>query len=195
MGNAVNDLFNHPMLRKGLFKGRFVLSALLLVPVAYYMQPDWLLPGLAVAMFGQLIQTWCFASLVKNRELTMRGPYLMCRNPMYIGRYFLILGFVMLLWNPWIVGAYTLFYVLYMTQRVNREERRLKVWLADPYIEYCKKVNRYLPSLRPLADRRLYFFDKQMFLDNNAHWNILATLSAFVLLYGYRWALEALNAI
>ena len=47
-------------------------------------------------MFGQLIQTWCFASLVKNWQLTERGPYLMCRNPMYIGRYFLILGFVLL---------------------------------------------------------------------------------------------------
>ena len=191
MSNAVNELFNHLAVRKGLFKGRFVLAAALLVPVAYYMQPRWLVPGLAVSMFGQLIQTWCFASLVKNRELTARGPYLMCRNPMYVGRYFLILGFAMLLWNPWVIGAYTLIYWLYMTHRVSREERRL-AWLGDPYVEYCKKVNRDLPSLRPLADRRLYFFDRQMFLENNAHWNILATLGAYGLIYVLHWALETL---
>jgi protein-S-isoprenylcysteine O-methyltransferase Ste14 len=186
MSNAVNDLFNHPAVRKGLFKGRFVLSAALLVPVAYYMQPWWLVPGLAVSMFGQLIQTWCFASLVKNRELTARGPYLMCRNPMYVGRYFLILGFVMLLANPWLIGAYTLVYWLYMTHRVSREEQRLRGWLGEPYIEYCKKVNRYFPSLRPLADRGLYFFDGKMFLENNAHWNILGTLIAYGLIYALR---------
>ena len=189
MGNAVNDLFNHPAIRKGLFKGRFLFAAALLVPVAYYMQPRWLLPGLAVSMFGQLIQTWCFASLVKNAELTVRGPYSMCRNPMYVGRYFLILGFVMLLWNPWIIGAYTVIYWLYMTHRVSREERRLCEWLGEPYVEYCKKVNRYFPSLRPLADRGLYFFDWKMFLFNNAHWNIVATLSAYGLIYVFRWAL------
>jgi len=186
MSNMVNDLFNHPAVRKGLFKGRFVLSAALLVPVAYYMRPWWLVPGLAVSMFGQLIQTWCFASLVKNRELTARGPYLMCRNPMYVGRYFLILGFVMLLANPWLIGAYTLVYWLYMTHRVSREERRLRGWLGEPYIEYCKKVNRYFPSLRPLADRGLYFFDGKMFLENNAHWNILGTLIAYGLIYALR---------
>ena len=191
MSNTVNELFNHPAVRKGLFKGRFVFAAALLVPAAYYMQPRWLVPGLAVSMFGQLIQTWCFASLVKNRELTVRGPYLMCRNPMYVGRYFLILGFAMLLWNPWVIGAYTLIYWLYMTHRVSREERRL-AWLGDSYVVYCKKVNRYLPSLRPLADRRLYFFDRQMFLENNAHWNILATLGAYGLIYVLRWALETL---
>jgi len=192
MGNAVSDLFNHPAIRKGLFKGRFLLAAVLLVPVASYMQPRWLLPALGVSMFGQLIQTWCFASLVKNYEVTVRGPYAMCRNPMYVGRYFLILGFAMLLWNPWIIGGYTLVYWVYMTQRVRREERQLTKRLGNPYIDYCKKVNRYLPSLRPLAGRDLYFFDKKIFLHNNAHWNILATLSAYGLIYVLRWALDTL---
>ncbi len=53
-------------------------------------------------------------------------------------------------------------------------------------------MNRYLPSLRPLADRRLYFFNLQMFLENNAHWNILATLSAYGLIYVFRRALLTL---
>jgi protein-S-isoprenylcysteine O-methyltransferase Ste14 len=192
MSNVVNDIFNNPTIRKVLFRGRFVFAAALLVPVAYYMQQRWLLLGLGVSMFGQLIQTWCFASLVKNSELTVRGPYLMCRNPMYVGRYFMILGFGILLWNPWIIGAYTLFYWLYMSARVSREERRLEGFLGEPYLEYRRTVNRYFPSLRPLTDRRLYFFDRGMFLHNNAHWNILATLSAYGLLYVIRWAFEAL---
>ena len=65
-------------------------------------------------------------------------------------------------------------------------------FLGEPYLGYRKRVNRYLPSFRALADRKTYFFDSEMFLHNNAHWNILATLSAYGLVYAFRWALEAL---
>lgn len=192
MANTVSQLFDNVALRRTLFKGRFLLTLLLLVPLAYYMVPRWWWLGLAVSMFGQFIQVWCFASLVKNRELTVRGPYLMCRNPMYVGRYFMMLGFVLLLWNPWIVLGFTLIYWLYMTHRVKREERRLRGWLGDPYIEYCKTVHPYIPSFRPIFNRRLYFFDMKMFNENNAHWNILGTLVVFGFLYLLRMGIERL---
>ena len=42
-----------------------------------------------------------FASLTKNSDLAIRGPYAMVRNPMYLGRFFILFGFLMLLGPLW----------------------------------------------------------------------------------------------
>lgn len=181
---GINDLFTNHALRRLLLRIRFPLFLLLVPFVARFMDPRWLWPGLAVAMVGQLIQTWCFSALVKDRELTIRGPYLLVRNPMYLGRYFLILGFVLLLNNLLIVVAFTIVYYLYMFNRVRREEGRLGRAFGPAFEDYCGKVNRFVPSLRGLRHGKLWFFDRGMFLENNAHWNIVLTLAAFATIYG-----------
>ena len=61
--------------------------------VAYFMKPQWWLAAFLVSMFGELIQLWAFASLIKNKELAVRGPYVVTRNPMYLGRFFVITSY------------------------------------------------------------------------------------------------------
>jgi len=188
LADALHDLFTNKPIRKFLFRTRWLLALALAIPLAMQMRPEWLPLAIGVAMVGQLIQGWCFASLVKNRELSVRGPYLMTRNPMYLGRYFLILGFVLLL-GSWIaVAIYTVLYWPYMLYRVKREEARLKRVFGESFEEYCRQVRRFWPSLRPLTDPRLRFWKNSMFLENNGHWNILLTLLAF----GAIWAAQRL---
>ena len=186
-GVAVNgvmqDLFANKALRGFLFKTRFLLALVLLVPLARYMHPQWWLAALGISLFGQLIQTWCFASLVKNRELSVRGPYKLVRNPMYLGRYFLILGFVCLLESLVAIAVYTVTYYLYMFNRVKREERRLRRDYPDEFAKYCSDVRRFLPKVRQLGHPGVWFFDRKMFLENNAHWNIVMTVLAYATLY------------
>ena len=74
-------------------------------------------------MFGELIQLWSFASLDKNSDLAIRGPYALVRNPMYLGRYFILLGFLILLGAWWVLVVYSVVYWFYMDTRVEREER------------------------------------------------------------------------
>ncbi len=183
MNGVIQDLFANKILRGFLFKARFLLALVLLVPLARYMHPKWWPAALGISLFGQLIQTWCFASLVKNRELSVRGPYKLVRNPMYLGRYFLILGFVCLLENLAAIAIYTVTYYLYMFNRVKREERRLRRDYPDEFGKYCRDVRRFLPSFRRLGDPGVWFFDREMFLENNAHWNILMTILAYATLY------------
>ena len=183
MSAVVQNLFANKALRNVLFRARFFLAILLLVPLARYMHPQWWRPALAISLFGQLIQTWCFASLVKNRELSVRGPYKLVRNPMYLGRYFLILGFVCLLQSYVAIAVYTAVYYLYMFNRVKREERRLRRDYPEDFGKYCSDVRRFLPSIRGLGNRGVWFFDWEMFLENNAHWNILMTILAYATLY------------
>lgn len=173
-------------IRRFLFRTRHLFALLLLVPLAALMKPEWLAPAFAVSMAGQAIQIWCLSSLVKNFELTVRGPYLLVRNPMYLGRYFLLLGFVLLLGNPWAVVVYTVLYYVYMAGRVKREERRLRRNFGEAFEAYCREVRRFVPSPLPLFRREVWVFEWRLFLDNHAHWNLLGTLAAYAVLYWVR---------
>ena len=104
-----------------------------------------------VAIFGQLLQTWAGSHLHKDQKLTISGPYSHVRNPMYIGRFFLMLGFVMMIWNPIITAVYVVLFAAYAHMRVNREEDRLKVIFAPKYQQYCNETNRWLPRIKPYS--------------------------------------------
>ena len=107
MLDAIHRLFNNPTLRKVLVKSRVLLGAVVVALIIWKLDPRWLLPGFLVSMFGEAIQLWCFASLDKGRTLAFNGPYALVRNPMYLGRYFILLGGLMLLGNGWLLLVFT----------------------------------------------------------------------------------------
>lgn len=185
MLQAIHDIFNHPGARKVFLKLRYVLFLALLVILARYTVTGLLPAGFLVSLFGEAIQLWSFASLVKNEQLTARGPYVLVRNPMYLGRFFLILGLVLLLGNVYLTVAYVVVYYFYMVNRVQREERRLTELLGQPYRDYSARVNRFLPAFGRLFDPALRFFDWQILWRNNGHWNLLAMLLFYAALCGY----------
>jgi protein-S-isoprenylcysteine O-methyltransferase Ste14 len=182
MSETLKGPLHNVAIRRFLFRTRHLLALVLLVPLARFMKPEWLPIGFAVSLVGQAIQVWCLSSLVKNLELTVRGPYLLVRNPMYLGRYFLLLGFVLLLGNLWAVVGFTVGYWLYMTSRVKREERRLARNFGERFAAYCSQVRRFLPSLRA-AEGEVWVFERRLFFENHAHWNVLGTLAAYAVLY------------
>lgn len=185
MLKSIHAFFNHSLPRKIFLKLRLAILLTIAVAVAYFAEARWFLPAVLISLFGQLIQSWSFASLVKNVELTVRGPYVLVRNPMYLGRYFLLLGLILLPGNLLIVLGYTVFYYFYMVNRVQREETRLRKELGEPYEQYCRLVHRFLPSFLRIEKREVWFFNWRVLLNNNGHWNFLATVIVYLLLYGY----------
>lgn len=185
MINAIHSLFNNVTLRKLYLKLRYVVAAALVVVLVINIQPEWLLAAFIVSMIGEFIQLWSFASLVKNEELTARGPYVLVRNPMYLGRFVFVLGFVLLFNNPYIIAAYCVVYYFYMVNRVQREEQRLQRLLGEPYEKYCQEVNRFLPALSRLGEKSVWFFDWRVMMSNNGHWNLLAVLAVYGVIYAY----------
>jgi protein-S-isoprenylcysteine O-methyltransferase Ste14 len=185
MLNTIHGFFNHPLARKIFLKLRYVLFLGVLALLALYADVSWLLPAFLVSLFGEAIQLWSFASLVKNEQLTARGPYVMVRNPMYLGRFFLILGIVLLFGNVYITLAYVIFYFFYMVNRVGREEMRLAKLLGQPYRDYCARVNRFLPSFSRMLDPAVRFFNWRVLYRNNGHWNLLAMLLFYGVLTEY----------
>jgi protein-S-isoprenylcysteine O-methyltransferase Ste14 len=183
--DAINRLFNNPTLRRVLVKSRVLLAVVVVVLIIRYMDPRWLLPGFLVSMFGEAIQLWCFASLDKGRTLATNGPYAFVRNPMYLGRFFILLGGLMLLGKWWILLLFAVIYWFYMANRVGREEEYLRGVLGPPYEEYLRVVNRFLPGA-PRPGSPVAFWDWKLLKQNHGPLNLAATLLFWVA--AWAWA-------
>lgn len=181
--NIVHDIFNNERARSILFKLRFPISLVCLIILIPQIKPAWFLPGFIISLFGELIQLWCFASLDKNKTLAAKGLYMLTRNPMYIGRLFLLLGCLLLTGNIWVVLVFTLLYYFYMVNRVKREEAKLRVTFGQVYEDYCRDVNRFVPSFKGVDWRSLWFFKWDLLLENNGHWNLIAVLICYIVFY------------
>jgi protein-S-isoprenylcysteine O-methyltransferase Ste14 len=189
MKSTSDGLFQHSGLRSWLVKLRLPLFIVVLMLLAPFVRHDWLLAGFTVSMVGELIQLWCFASLDKNATLTARGPYSMVRNPMYLGRFFILLGFLMLLGNGWLLLAYAVVYWLYMDARVRREEAHLRPIFGAAYEDYCRTVRRCAGWPPPAA--AAYGAGSS---SGEQRRNLLATLAAWALMAAWTiWGVPALH--
>jgi len=183
--SAIDSVFSNKALRKVLLEFRVILGIVLMAALIAWIDRDWFWPALAVSFAGEALQVWCFACLRKDKVLSVDGPYALCRNPMYIGRFFVILGGVMLLGNIWVVLGYAILYWFYVVNRVAREERKLKELLGEPYEDYCRQVHRFVPKLQAYPGARLLYFDPERFKKNNAFVNALAV----AVFFGAAWYL------
>jgi hypothetical protein len=98
---------------------------------------------------------------------------------MYLGRFFIILGALMLLANVWLLVLYAVVYYFYMVNRVKREEARLRDALGTPYAEYCAAVPRFLPGKR-YRDNPLWYWDWALLRQNNGWANLAGTLAFWI---------------
>ena len=179
----IHFVFNNAKLRKFLGKLRVPLCIAIFILLLLLIKPDLLLAGFLVSLLGELIQIWCFASLEKNRTLTVRGLYCLTRNPMYLGRFFLILGALIAIGNIWIIAIFCVVYYFYMVNRVKREEAVLHSVFGQDYDSYCAKVHRFLPSTKMFRWSSLMYFNWRLLKENHGHWNILAMLFCYLLFY------------
>jgi protein-S-isoprenylcysteine O-methyltransferase Ste14 len=175
---SLRSVFNHPGLRRLFVRLRVPLVTVAIVLAVPFLKREWLPVGFVVSMVGEFIQLWSFASLDKNSDLAIRGPYAMVRNPMYLGRFFIIFGFLMLLGSAWLLLAYAVVYWFYMDTRVEREEAHLKPIFGPRYEEYCAKVHRFIPG-PPLPGQPVAYWSWALFRQNNATVNLAATLAVW----------------
>lgn len=181
---SINDLFNNRKARKTFLKLRFPVMLIFFVLILPLLEKKWFVPGLAVSVAGELIQLWCFATIKTKKLLTTGGPYMFVRNPMYIGRFFLIFGILMMTGSIWILLFYTIVYYFYMTNRVNREEKLLSDLFGQDYENYKKDVRPYFPTYNSLFDAsRLFVFDPQSFDQNHGVRNMAAVGICYIILF------------
>jgi protein-S-isoprenylcysteine O-methyltransferase Ste14 len=178
-------VFNARGLRKALTRYQRLLGLAAAVAVLLLGRLDLYAYAVCVSFLGELIQVWSSASIEKNEVLSVRGPYVLVRNPMYLGRFLVILGVLLLLKNPYLIAAYCVLFVLYMVNRVRREERKLEKVFGDPYCDYVAKVRAFVPRLTPYERGKLGFFSWRLLTKNNEHLNFLALAAFYLIFYFY----------
>lgn len=116
-----------------------------------------LMVGIVCAAAGAWMRTWGAAYLgvdlmsdavMRSDGMVADGPYRYLRNPLYVGAWLQTLALALLM--P-VSGA--IFTIAMMTAMLMRtifsEEAFLRAKIGDAYVEYCAKVPRLLPALRP----------------------------------------------
>lgn len=183
--DKINKLFNDPELRGKLLTYRWPLAIAALIILVLLMEPQYFWLGFLISMAGEALQVWCFASLNKKKELAANGPYVAVRNPMYIGRYFLILGAIAITGSLFLMIIFSVVYYFYMTNRVAREEVILAEIFGDSYRDYCSQTKRFLPAWQRFDKEALRYFRWDLFFQNNAHLNLIGVLVGYLVVYSW----------
>lgn len=180
---SINDVFNNRALRKTLLKLRLPIALGLAVALLMNIDPRWFWTGLAVSVVGTLLQLWVFGCIRTREVLAVNGPYMFVRNPMYIARFLLVAGLVLMSGYPWLLLILAPVYYLYMANRVKREEPVLLEAFGDGYREYCNNVPRFVPRLTPWERGRFGFFSVENFRRQHGFVNAAAFSALFVICY------------
>jgi protein-S-isoprenylcysteine O-methyltransferase Ste14 len=105
--------------------------------------------ALPVAFLGAALVSWGLVTLGAKRtsgladELVARGPYLLTRNPQYVGDFLLFVGVAMFA-NSGVVAVTHLLTALVLLVAPFAEEPWLEEHYGDPYVAYRQRVPRYL---------------------------------------------------
>lgn len=151
VNTGVQDSFEDKLHRTLTWYRVPLMAAALVAVVGFIHDRGAFFIGTPVALLGELIQMWAASHLHKDERLTVSGPYSYVRNPMYIGRFILGLGFFIMTRNPYLIIGYIVLFAIYAHLRVGREERRLEQLFAPDYQTYCAEIRRWLPSLKPYS--------------------------------------------
>jgi protein-S-isoprenylcysteine O-methyltransferase Ste14 len=110
--------------------------------------------GIALILFGQLIRTsargYKSEQSQNGHALIQGGPYLLVRNPMYLGILLIGLGIVLILFQWWVMAAFLIVFVVRYLLLIFKEEKKLLDVFSGQYKTYQGKVPRLIPPLTML---------------------------------------------
>lgn len=200
-------------LRKLSWKLILVWCAVIVLIAAADRSPDkwrrwnfWVGAGFLVACLW--VRMWAAGHLVKNKVLTVTGPYAYVKNPLYIGTFLGMLGFAFLAAgdprSPWYLrhlnwilfgAAVVAFVAYYVPYKKKREGDRLREIFGADWDHYDRAVPDYFPRLaryERAADRR---WSWQAACENSEQWTPLAVAVGVLALVFNEWTLRALSGL
>lgn len=151
---------------RGVFCWRGAVSALVLLPVcaaAAFSRPwvregawadvladfmAWLL--LAAGIFLRLWATLYIGGR-KSIELVTEGPYALCRHPLYVASFLILVSLAVFLLSASVLMAACLLALVYALVVVPSEERHAQKCFGDAYCTYSAATPRFVPRKLRIA--------------------------------------------
>jgi hypothetical protein len=134
---------------------------------------------------------------LRAERVVASGPYRHLRNPLYLGNILMAfgmgslassVGFVVI-----VVGNF-----IFCLRLIGLEESNLQKEQGESYREFCRRVPRLWPSLRPrLPDSGLKPHRKQAFVGELFMWGFFAAVAAFAVTLNikYFWITVAASMV
>jgi len=107
-----------------------------------------LICGIPFVIVGEVIRLWASGYLTKLSAIVTAGPFALCRNPIYIGTFFISLGYCVISNRLDLLIIGMLLFWLFHGGAIVYEERLLRAKFGQEYEDYCESVPRLIPRLR-----------------------------------------------
>jgi len=128
--------------------------------------PRALLIGAGVSLIGLGIRAWAAGHIRKNAELATSGPYAFTRNPLYLGSFFLGLGFTIASgrWELAVMFAVLFLGIYFPVMRV--EASTMAELFGEQFQRYKQAVPLFFPRLTPFRqdDSKSVRFDGSLYM-------------------------------
>lgn len=161
------------------------------------------LTGCGLILVCIWIRMWAAGHLVKNKVLTVTGPYAYVKNPLYIGTFLGMTGFALAaagdpaqaLWyvrhlNWMIFGVALLVFVFsYVPYKKKREGDRLHKVFGEAWDHYDKAVPDYFPKLSRYERAENRPWSWKATCDNSEQWTPLAVVAGLAAVVWNGWIL------
>lgn len=123
-----------------------LLAVLAMLPWAQP-KPGMFLAGVTVAVLAEAWRIWAAGTIHKTEELTTAGPYAFVRHPLYVGSFLHAVAYA-LMSGHWVSFAVIIpLFVLLYGAAVSTEEAMLCKIFGERYVDYCRRVPRFIPRL------------------------------------------------
>ena len=165
----------------------FVVVAILI----YFARPTVLsvVVGFLFVFLGESVRFWSAGLLLKTKELMTAGPYRFTRNPLYLGRFLILTGVIIMVNLPnylsWIglVVGWGWFLGVYMRRKERVEPARLREEHGEAYDRYFEAVPALFPTFRPYQDFTPADWSVERMMRNREYWMVIGLLliSAYLL--------------
>jgi protein-S-isoprenylcysteine O-methyltransferase Ste14 len=100
---------------------------------------------IVVAVLGRIWASFYICGY-KNRQIVNQGPYSAVRNPLYLFSFLGVLGLSFASGNLLFTGLITTLFLFYYPLVIANEERRLKEFLGEAFVQYAKTTPRFIPN-------------------------------------------------
>ncbi len=173
---------------KRIFNGIIIVLALAFIFILARPNVASLITGGIIVFLGQAVRVWAGGHLMRNQEITTSGPYAHLRDPFYLGRLLLIIGFCIMAWGyAWIVLIIALgvFFFNYIPRKYRKEMKRLEKIFGQDYVDYAAYTRSLIPRIKPYPRAKQRPWSFRLFVkENKEHYFVMGTLIFAILVIG-----------
>jgi protein-S-isoprenylcysteine O-methyltransferase Ste14 len=193
------------VVRKPLVEKLKLLALFAVIGVLVYISrptPTTFWIGAVLVTIGALIRVWAGGHLTRDQRLSTSGPYQYTRNPFYLGRFFLIIGYAIMsglsndfsktynivIWGI-LLFSLAFFFFGYMPRKERREGGRLKEMFGPDYETWKANVPQLFPRLTPYVmnprpwSKDLFMGGDGTYTGNKELWTTIATFALVALFF------------